>query len=84
MLQRYIRALADLSINVKTFQPSISGTVARDELTPPLLVIAVRNANIGGTPHQSAPGWDAIQVRPTPRVGRPHVSSGRPHPSLRR
>ena len=79
MLQRYIRALADLSINVKTFQPSISGTVARDELTPPLLVIAVRNANIGGTPHQSAPGWDAVQVRPIPRVGQPHTSAGRPY-----
>ena len=32
MLQRYIRVLADLSVNVKTYQPSISGAVARDEL----------------------------------------------------
>ena len=32
MLQRYIRVLADLSINVKTYQPSISGAIARDEL----------------------------------------------------
>jgi len=36
MLQRYIRALADLSINVKTYQPSISGAIARDELNTPV------------------------------------------------
>ena len=36
MLQRYIRALADLSVNVKTYQPSISGTVAKDELNNPV------------------------------------------------
>ena len=36
MLQRYIRALADLSVNVKTYQPSISGAVARDELNNPV------------------------------------------------
>ena len=30
MLQWYIRALADLSINVKTYQHGISGAVARD------------------------------------------------------
>ena len=47
MLQWYIRAFADLSVNVKTYQPSISSTVARDELTPPFLVIALRNANKG-------------------------------------
>ena len=37
MLQRYIRALADLSVNVKTYQPSISGAIARDELNTPVL-----------------------------------------------
>ena len=36
MLQRYIRALVDLSVNVKTYQPSISGAVARDELNTPV------------------------------------------------
>ena len=36
MLQWYIRALADLSVNVKTYQPSISGAVARDELNNPV------------------------------------------------
>ena len=36
MLQRYIRALVDLSVNVKTYQPSISRTVARDELNNPV------------------------------------------------
>ena len=34
MLQRYIRALADLSVNVKTYQPSISGAIARDTPVP--------------------------------------------------
>ena len=32
MLQWYIRALADLFVNVKTYQPSIFGVVARDEI----------------------------------------------------
>ena len=36
MLQWYIRVLADLSVNVKTYQPSISGAVARDELNNPI------------------------------------------------
>ena len=36
MLQWYIRALADLSINVKTYQPSISSAIARDELKTPV------------------------------------------------
>ena len=36
MLQRYIRALAALSINVKTYQPSISGAVSRDKLNTPV------------------------------------------------
>ena len=36
MLQWYIRALADFSVNVKTYQPSISGTVARAELNTPI------------------------------------------------
>ena len=36
MLQWYIRALADLSVNVKTYQPSISDAVARDELNNPI------------------------------------------------
>ena len=36
MLQRYIRALADLSVNVKTYQPSISGAVAGNELNNPI------------------------------------------------
>ena len=30
MLQRYIRALMDLSVNVKTYQHGISSAVARD------------------------------------------------------
>ena len=34
MLHRYIRALADLSVNVKTYQYDISGTVARDTPVP--------------------------------------------------
>ena len=29
--------LADLSVNVKTYQPSISGAIARDELNTPVL-----------------------------------------------
>ena len=36
MLQQYIRALADFSVNVKTYQLSISGAVARDELNTPV------------------------------------------------
>ena len=36
MLQQYIRALADFSVNVKTYQLSISGAVARDELNNPV------------------------------------------------
>ena len=36
MLQRYIRVLADLSVNVKTYHPSISGAIARDELNKPV------------------------------------------------
>ena len=36
MLQRYIRAPADLSVNVKTYQPSISSAVARDERNTPV------------------------------------------------
>ena len=36
MLQRYIRALVDLSVNVKTYQPIISDVVARDELNNPI------------------------------------------------
>ena len=36
MLQRYICALADLSINVKTYHPSNSGAIARDELNKPV------------------------------------------------
>ena len=36
MLQRYIRALADLSVNVKTYQPSISGVIAGNELNNPI------------------------------------------------
>ena len=34
MLQRYIRALVDLSINVKTYQHGISGAIARDTPIP--------------------------------------------------
>ena len=34
MLQWYIGALADLSVNVKTYQHGISGTVARDNPIP--------------------------------------------------
>ena len=34
ILQRYICALADLSVNVKTYQHGISGTVARDTPVP--------------------------------------------------
>ena len=34
MLQRYIRALADLSVNVKTYQHGISSVVARDTPVP--------------------------------------------------
>ena len=34
MLQRYIHALADLSVNVKTYQHGISGAVARDTPVP--------------------------------------------------
>ena len=34
MLQRYIRTLADLSVNVKTYQHGISGAVARDTPVP--------------------------------------------------
>ena len=30
MLQRYIHALADLSVNIKTYQHGISGVIARD------------------------------------------------------
>ena len=36
MLQRYIHVPADLFVNVKTYQPSISGAVARDELNNPV------------------------------------------------
>ena len=36
MLQRYIRALPDFSVNVKTYQPSISSAVAGNELNNPL------------------------------------------------
>ena len=36
MLQRYIRALADLSVNVKTYQPSIFGAVSGNELNNPV------------------------------------------------
>ena len=34
MLQQYIRAPADLSVNVKTYQHGISGAVARDTPIP--------------------------------------------------
>ena len=34
MLQRYIRALTDPSVNVKTYQSGISGAVARDTPVP--------------------------------------------------
>ena len=34
MLQRYIRVLADLSVNVKAYQHGISGVVARDTIVP--------------------------------------------------
>ena len=34
MLQRCIRALANLSVNVKTYQPGISGVIARDTPDP--------------------------------------------------
>ena len=34
MLQRYIRALADLSVNVKTYKHGIPGTVLRDTPVP--------------------------------------------------
>ena len=34
MLQRYIRALADLSVNVKTYQHDIFGVVASDTPVP--------------------------------------------------
>ena len=34
MLQQYIRVLADLFVNVKTYQHSISGAVARDTPVP--------------------------------------------------
>ena len=34
MLQRYIRVLADLSVNVKTYQHGISSVVARDTPVP--------------------------------------------------
>ena len=34
MLQWYIGALADLSVNVKTYQPDISGAIARDTSVP--------------------------------------------------
>jgi len=36
ILQWYIHVLVDLSINVKTYQPSISGAIARDELNTPV------------------------------------------------
>ena len=36
MLQRYIRVLADLFVNVKTYQPSIYGAVTRNELNNPI------------------------------------------------
>ena len=36
MLQLYIRALADLSVNVKTYQPSIPSAVAGNELNNPV------------------------------------------------
>ena len=36
MLQRYICTLADLSVNVKTYQPSIFGAIARNELNNPV------------------------------------------------
>ena len=36
MQQRYIRTLVDLSVNVMTYQHSISGAVARDELNNPV------------------------------------------------
>ena len=36
MLQWYIRALVDLSVNIKTYQLSISSAVARDELNNPI------------------------------------------------
>ena len=36
MLQQYICALADLSVNVKTYQPSISGAIAGNELINPV------------------------------------------------
>ena len=34
MLQRYICALADLSVNIKTYQHSISSIVTRDTPVP--------------------------------------------------
>ena len=34
MLQRYIHALADLSVNVKTYQSNISSADARDTPVP--------------------------------------------------
>ena len=36
MLLWYIHALVDLSVNLKTYQPSISGTVAGNELNNPI------------------------------------------------
>ena len=36
MLQWYICALVDLSVNVKTYQPSISGAIVGNELNNPI------------------------------------------------
>jgi len=48
MLQRYIRALADLSVNVKTYQPSISGAVAGNELNNPIPSDCAKKCQQGG------------------------------------
>ena len=55
MLQWYIRALADLSVNVKTYQPSIFGAVDRDELNTPV-------------PSDCAKKWQQAFLAPLPEM----------------
>ena len=50
MLQRYICAPADLSVNVKTYQPSISSAIARDERNTPVPSDCAKKCQQGPSP----------------------------------
>ena len=62
MLQRYIRALADTSVNIKTYQHGISGVVAMDTPVPSDCTKKCQQAFLALLPGTvSDPGqWDCL------------------------